>query len=271
MLTEDSVAEGAKQPQDDEADEDYHWAEDEASEPVDNTGDTEDESQKGAVTDGLESIDEDWYDNLPSDSEESIPDEKKDDDLLFNEKNGFWYHPDDIIEDEVDGDQMISDDEDDDFVPSASGITVSELESEDDEEDNGIEEESSQPAYHRQDAMVFDEDGNDITPDKEAFDNDDWFDEEWDGPIGEDPTACNNESCQEEEEQEEVAVTSLFFVMFTVLAVMLFAMWMMLRQCQKPILNEEDEHRRKRGSYVPTRISTVDDDSIELRDVEAYV
>ena len=55
-------------------------------------------------------------------------------------------------------------------------------------------------------------------------------------------------------------------------AVMLFMMWMMLRRCQKPEINEEEDTRRKRGSYVPTRIANVEDEnSIELRDVEAYV
>ena len=66
---------------------------------------------------------------------------------------------------------------------------------------------------------------------------------------------------------------SLFVVMFSVFAVMLFMMWMMLRRCQKPEINEEEETKRKRGSYVPTRIATIEDDpnAIELRDVEAYV
>ena len=60
--------------------------------------------------------------------------------------------------------------------------------------------------------------------------------------------------------------------MASVFAVMLFMMWMMLRRCQKPEINEEEDTRRKRGSYVPTRIANVEDEnSIELRDVEAYV
>ena len=65
---------------------------------------------------------------------------------------------------------------------------------------------------------------------------------------------------------------SLFVVMLSVFAVMLFMMWMMLRRCQKPEINEEEETKRKRGSYVPTRLSMEDDpNAIELRDVEAYV
>jgi len=59
--------------------------------------------------------------------------------------------------------------------------------------------------------------------------------------------------------------------MFSMLAIMLFIMWLMLRQCQKPQNSEEEELRKKRGSYVPTRISAVEDDSTEMCDVEAYV
>lgn len=59
--------------------------------------------------------------------------------------------------------------------------------------------------------------------------------------------------------------------MFTMLAAMLFIMWLMLRNCQKNNGDEDDENKRKRGSYVPTRISAVADESIEMKDVEAYV
>ena len=57
-----------------------------------------------------------------------------------------------------------------------------------------------------------------------------------------------------EVEEEDTAEVSLFMVMFSVFAVMMFMMWLMLRRCQNPDVDEEEETKRKRGSYVPTRI-----------------
>ena len=119
--------------------------------------------------------------------------------------------------------------------------------------------------------MIFDEEDGEVVPleNKQKHDHDNLMEdddeEDWSGvPEAHvhDPTTCDHEACHAEE--TEAAESSIFLIMFSVMAVMLFIMWMMLRRCQNPTLDDEDDVKRKRGSYVPTRISAVDDNSVEM-------
>lgn len=284
-----------------EAEENYHWEtglvnDDEATATNDSKkeekasdeskpGDEEEEEAPYGVdgnwNDEPEGTDPDadWFDDLPTDSEELDPNGDYED-LVF--VDGFFYHKDDVHEifseeelaglgdylatfDEMPDPEAYYDQDDEEAENRLWGFFVDEGTDSEEEDEKHKQEAEPEHKLERQNAMVFEEEhfkDGEVTLDevyeaKEDMD-DEWNADEW-------PTADADKEVLEQNDSQ------LFLVMFTMLAAMLFIMWLMLRNCQKNNGDEEDENKRKRGSYVPTRISAVGDESIELKDVEAYV
>ena len=202
-LTPESVAEGAEHQPDEDDGEDY-W-----DGPY--VGDAE--SGYNGDSEWTEDGSEGWFNDLPTDSD----DEEILANLVFNEE-GFFEEEESVegrgaavgVVDEVHDEE------------SKGGVK--------EDKENEEESSSSKPVYERQNAHVWDADGNDITPTVtgEISEDDDDFLELEDHPAH-DPSTCDHETCHADD--VEAAEASIFMVMFSVMAVMLFVMWMMLRRC----------------------------------------